>query len=53
MYLVLILCILQCFSQGLIGAFCLGEFFSQQLIARLQLVNLTLLLSKSREHTKQ
>lgn len=50
MYLVLILCILQCFSQGLTGAFCLGELFSQQLIAGLQTANLTLLGSKSRDH---
>lgn len=53
MYLVLILCILQRFSQGLIGAFCLGELISQQLIAGLQTANLTLLGSKSRDHTQQ
>lgn len=53
MYLVLILCILQRFSQGLIGAFCLGELFSQQLIAGLQAANLTLLGSKSRDHNRE
>lgn len=52
-YLVLILGILQRFSQRLIGAFCPGELFSQQLIAGLQSANLALLLNKSREHTKR
>lgn len=52
MYLVLILDILQCFSQVLCDASCLGELFGQQFIAGLQSANLTL-LSKSREHTKQ
>lgn len=52
-YLVLILGILQRFSQRLIGAFCPGELFSQQLIAGLQSANLAPLLNKSREHTKR
>lgn len=52
-YLVLILCLLQYFSQGLTCAFCLSKLFTQQLILHLQLVNLTLLLNKFREDTKK
>lgn len=53
MYLVLILSILKRFSQGLIGALYLGEFFSQLLIAGLQLANLTLLLIKSKQKAEK
>ena len=52
-YIVLILGILQRFSQRLVGAFCPGELFSQQLIAGLQSANLALLLNKSREDTER
>lgn len=51
--LVLLPCVLQCFGQGLCGGFCLGELFSQQLIARLQTANLALLRNKSRDQIKQ
>lgn len=52
-YLVLILRLLQYFGQGLTCAFSLCKLFTQQLIMHLELVNLTLLLHKSRKDTKK
>lgn len=51
-YLWLILCFFQCFCQVLIGAFCLCELLCQWLVDRFHATHLTLLLGKSREHTK-
>lgn len=51
-YLVLILCLLQYFSQGLTCAFCLSKLFTQLLIMNLQLDSLTLLLQKIQRRRK-